>query len=125
MDLSPTPVPSDEIEITDRIESLRNLVISLLVLVLIISGTFNLYLWYRFKQAGKDLEAFRPTANQLLADNARGSGPLMDRFVNQVTEYGKTHPDFGPIMTKYGLKTGPTGAVPSTPMPQVPSIPKK
>jgi hypothetical protein len=39
---------------------------------------------------------------------------LMNSFVGQLVEYGKTHPDFRPILMKYGVNP-PSVAVPTTP----------
>ena len=44
------------------------------------------------------------------------SGPLMDEFTKKITEYGRTHPDFAPILAKYGLNTtSPTSAPTASP----------
>src|SRR2546421_11860003 len=97
-------------ELREECAALRHLVISALVLLLVVSGTFNLYLWRQVRYAHKDLEAVRPGATQIIADYRKASGP-MDNFVRQMAEYGRTHPDFAPIMVKYDLKAAfPTSA---------------
>ena len=40
----------------------------------------------------------------------------MDDFVRKITDYGQTHPDFAPILAKYGIKPAvPAAAAPAVP----------
>ena len=99
---------------------------SVLILVIVISGTLNIYLLRQWRTASKDLAGIRPQAAQMIADYQRVSAPLMTDFVKKITEYGRTHPDFAPIMAKYNLKpAGSTGAAPATITPQQPATPLK
>jgi hypothetical protein len=51
----------------------------------------------------------------MFADYQKMSGPYTD-FLKKVTEYGRTHPDFVPILAKYNLKpAGATSAPAATP----------
>ena len=98
-------------------DALRHLVVSVLILVIVISGTFNIYLLRQWRTTSKDLAAIRPQAAQMIGEYQKVSGPLMTDFVKKITEYGRTHPDFAPILTKYNLKpAGSTGAPPTTPI---------
>src|ERR1017187_6066057 len=121
--------PSLQPDLTDlqaQYEALRHLVVSILVLLVVISGTLNIYLLRQWRTTSKDLAGIRPQAAQMIAEYQRVSAPLMTDFVKKITEYGRTHPDFAPILTKYGLKPGgPTGTVPATPTPQQPAAPPK
>jgi hypothetical protein len=57
----------------------------------------------------------------MVADYQRVSAPLMNDFVVKLTEYGRTHPDFAPILAKYNLKptaaTGVPAIAPATSLP--------
>jgi hypothetical protein len=117
------PVAND---LQDQMDSLRHLVISVLVLVIVVSGTFNLYLLRQVKYAKMDLGGVRQQANQMIAEYKRVNEPLMQEFLRKITDYGKTHPDFAPILTKYGVRaTAITGAPPVTAISPAATAPKK
>ena len=97
-------------------DALRHLVVSVLILVIVISGTLNIYLLRQWRTVKRELTGFRPQAAQVIAEYQKVSGPLMTDFVKKIAEYGRTHPDFAPILTKYNLKpAGATGAPPAAP----------
>ena len=97
-------------------DALRHLVVSLLILVVVISGTLNIYLLRQWRSTSKDLAAIRPQAAQMIAEYQQKSGPLMQDFVKKVSDYGRTHSDFAPVLAKYGIKpAAPTSLPPVTP----------
>jgi hypothetical protein len=110
-----------------QFEALRHLVISILILVVVISGTLNIYLLRQWRSTTKDLTAIRPQATQMIAEYQKVSGPLMQDFVKKISEYGRTHPDYAPVLAKYGIKpvtaTSAAPAAPSSPLPA--TAPKK
>ncbi len=121
-----TPVQSGEGDLRAQYQSLRHLVTSILVLLVVISGTLNIYLLRQWRSSSKDLEVVRPQAARMLTEYQKVSGPLMENFVKKLAEYGQTHPDFAPIMAKYNLKpAGQTGAPPATATPPSGAKPKK
>jgi hypothetical protein len=94
--------------------SLAGLLNSVLVLILILGGAFDLYLVRQVKTMRTELTAMRTYVGQ----TARNSAAI-DEFARKLTEYGKTHADFAPIVNKYGLKAtavtnvGPAGSAPA------------
>jgi hypothetical protein len=105
-------------------DALRHLVVSVLILVIVISGTFNIYLLRQWRSTSKDLAGIRPQAAQMIADYQKVSGPMMTDFVKKITEYGRTHPDFAPILAKYNIKpAGATTALPAASAPASPLAP--
>ena len=109
-----TPLPTEANDLQAQLDALRHLVVSILVLLVVISGTLNIYLLRQWINTSKDLAGVRPQAAQLIADYQK-SAPMMDDFVKRVIDYGQTHPDFAPVLAKYGLKpAAPAGAVPVT-----------
>jgi hypothetical protein len=118
------PVVND---VQAQFEALRHLVTSILILVVVISGTLNIYLLRQWRSTTKDLTAIRPQATQMIAEYQKVSGPLMNDFVKKISEYGRTHPDFTPVLAKYGIKpvaaTSAAPAAPSSPLPA--TAPKK
>ena len=120
MENTPNPVPTPSSDISE-LESLRHLVLSTLVLVIILSGTFNIYLWRQLKYARADLTTMRPQANQIVGDYNK-SFPGMQEFMHRLTEFGRTNPDFVPILAKYGQQ--PTNAPVSAPVTKGPPAKK-
>jgi hypothetical protein len=119
--------PQPEVaELREQCDALRHLIVSALVLMLVVSGTLTIYLMRERKYTIAELEAFRPQATSLIGEYEKNQGPMMDNFIKQITEYGRTHPDFAPIMTKYGLKpTVPGSSTPGTSAPPPAAAPKK
>ncbi len=121
-----TPLQGGDNDLQAQCDALRHLVNSMLILVIVISGTFNIYLLRQWKTTSKDLAGIRPQAAQMFGEYQRVSAPLMNDFIAKMTEYGRTHPDFAPIMTKYNLKpAGATGAPPSVPASSLPAAKAK
>ena len=110
--------PSSQGELTNlRAEctSLRQMLGGVLVLVIVISGTFNIYLWRQFRMTRAELRVIRPQVGQLVADYQRVSLPAINEFIKSLNDYERTHPDFSHILTKYNIKTsGITGAPPAS-----------
>ena len=122
-----TPIPTGANDVQARLDSLQHLIVSILILVVVMSGTLNIYFLRQWRTVSKDLTAIRPQAAQMIGEYQKVSAPLMSDFIKKITEYGRTHPDFAPILAKYPLKpTGPTGAAPATAVPPQPGArPKK
>src|SRR6266536_1132155 len=81
-----------------QFDSLRHFVLSVLILVIVVSGTLNIYLLYQFKAAGRELDMARPQVQAIRSTYNNGDGPVLERFVRDCMEYGKTHADFGPYL---------------------------
>ena len=120
-----TPLQPNANDLQAQYDALRHLVVSVLILVTVISGTFNIYLLRQWRTTSKDLAGIRPQAAQMIAEYQKQSGPMTD-FIKKITEYGRTHPDFAPILAKYNLKpAGATGALPATSSSPPAAAPKK
>jgi hypothetical protein len=117
-----TPVQPDLNDLQAQYDALRHLIVSLMLLVVVISGTLNIYLLRQWRSTSKDLTAIRPQATQMIAEFQKVSGPLMQDFVKKIGDYGRTHPDFAPVLAKYGLKantpTNPASATPAATAPK-------
>lgn len=116
-------------ELRQAYESLRHLVISVLVLLIVVSGTLNLFLLRQAKYARSDLAAIKPQVTQLVADYNKNKAPLINDFAKKLVEFGDKHPDFMPILLKYGItKQTTTGAPPASatsPAPPAAAAPAK
>jgi hypothetical protein len=89
-----------------EISALKNQVFTLLLALIVVSGTLTVYLYRDASLKGKDIEALRPQAQQIIgAFNQNQS--LMINFLNQLIAYGQAHPDFQPVLRKYGIAPQP------------------
>ena len=114
-----TSEQTESLDLQMQFDSLRHFVLSVLILVIVVTGAVNIYLYYQFKSAGRELEYVRPMVQNLRNGfqnvrngYARGDGPVIERFVRECMDYGKTHPDFTPYLDKYGLRPPPGMAAP-------------
>ena len=118
MNESETNSPA-QTELTDQIVALRHQVFTLLLALVVVSGTLTVYLYRQASVTGKDIAAIKPQATQIIkafSQNRVG----MENFVKQLTAYGSTHPDFQPILRKYGIvpQSAITPAAPAAPKPK-------
>jgi hypothetical protein len=94
--------PTPQTELLDQVVALRQQVFTLLLALVVVSGTLTVYLYRQASTIGKDLNAVKPQATQMIEAFKREQ-PSMENFVKQLTAYGTTHPDFQPILKKYGI----------------------
>jgi hypothetical protein len=94
--------PTPQTEMLDQVVALRQQVFTLLLALVVVSGTLTVYLYRQASIIGKDLNAVKPQATQMIEAFKREQ-PSMENFVKQLTAYGTTHPDFQPILKKYGI----------------------
>ena len=98
----------------DQIVALRHQVFTLLLALVVVSGTLTVVLYRQARLTGKDIEVIKPQATQIIEAFKRDRQG-MEAFVKQLTAYGNSHPDFQPILRKYGI----------VPQPQAAAAPKK
>jgi hypothetical protein len=104
MDNIPTPA-STQPELKDlqaQCDHLQQLVSSLLLILIVVSGTLTIFLMRQWRFVKSELDATIPAANQLITEYTNNYAMTQD-FVKKLAEYGRTHTDFAPIMTKYHL----------------------
>ena len=116
MNESETNSPA-QTELMDQIVALRHQVFTLLLALVVVSGTLTVVLYRQARLTGKDIEVIKPQATQIIALFKRDQQG-MEAFVKQLTAYGVTHPDFQPILKKYGV-------VPQAQPAAAPAAPKK
>ena len=101
--------------LSSEIAALRTQVFTLLVALIIDSGTVTVYLYRQASTLRKDIDQIEPQAKQII--NAFNQNQkLMVNFVNSLVAYGQTHPEFRPVLLKYGITPPPAGvAAPAAP----------
>jgi hypothetical protein len=97
MNESPT-----QTELSEQITALRRQTFTLLLALIIVSATLTGFLYLQQRHTGKDLEAIKPQATQIIQAFAQ-NGPNIQNFVKQLAVFGATHPDFQPVLKKYGI----------------------
>lgn len=108
-----TPSPTNSGDLQAQIDSLRSLINTILVLVIVVSGTLNIYFWRQFRSSKTDLNNIVQQASVVVKEYDTKNGPAVDEFLKRITEYGRTHPDFEPIMKKYQLNQVKPAAAPA------------
>lgn len=110
-------------ELNTQISALQRQVFILLVALVCVSGTLTIFLYRQASVAGRDISTIQPRVERLVATFNQDQ-PVMAKFVEQLVDYGKAHPDFQPILRKYGL-VGRPGVTPTNravaPAPAVPA----
>ena len=100
-------------DLQEQLDALRHLVVSVLILLIVVSGTFNIYLLRQWRTVSKELTGYRPQAKKMIEDYQTVSVPVMSDFLKKVTDFGRAHPDFMPILARYNIKpTAATGTAP-------------
>jgi hypothetical protein len=102
--------PAANSDTPESIAQLRFQLNSILLLVVVLAGVFVFHLYHLTSDAGKDLKSIPP---QILANANNYQAnvlPRLQTFLEQLKEFGKTHPDFQPILIKHGLIPPPDSA---------------
>ena len=102
---NPESEPSD---VHEQYENLRHLVVSILILVLMLSATFNAFLLRQLQFTRTDLPRVQQQLTQINTEYSKVSGPALADFIRKLVDYGKTHPDFRPILDRYRLNEAMT-----------------
>ncbi len=88
-------------------ESLRQLIQSVLILTIVVSGTLNIFLYREYKSAKTDAKVWREQMRSLEYSYANSDGPKVELFWQKMIEYAKTNSEFLPILNKYGVVVAP------------------
>jgi hypothetical protein len=103
-------------------ESVQKQLNILLLAVVILSGTFSVFLWRQTRYLRRDLEGLKPLAGPVI-QRYNQEKPTVDAFVAKVAEYARSHPDFAPIAKKYQLQNV-TNVPTAVPLPTAPAANK-
>ncbi len=91
-----------------EIAALKNQVFTLLVALIVVSGTLTVYLYRQVSLASKDLAEGQKVHEVLVQRES-----AVSNFINELVAYGQKHPDFVPVLKKYGI--APVAGVPAAP----------
>lgn len=94
-------------DLTGQIAALQRQVFILLLVLIVVTSTLGAFLCYQAHVVGKDTESIRAQAMQMINNFDHVSGSIdrkgAEAFVNQLAAYGQTHPEFRPVLQKYGI----------------------
>jgi len=94
-----------------EVASLRQQVWTLLVLLLVVSGTLSIFLMRQVTYARSDLAAMKAQVTPFMQEYQKEL-PGLDQFQQKMNEYGRAHPDFVPLLTKYNAVIPANSAAP-------------
>ena len=89
-------------ELADQVAALRRQTFTLLLALIIVSATLTGFLYLQARHTRRDIETIKPQATQLIQAFTQNSGNIQN-FVKALAAFGATHPDFQPILKKYGI----------------------
>ena len=103
-------------DLSEQVSALQRQVFSLLLALIVVSGTITVYLYRQASLAGKDIDALHKQADTMIKAVEQNQ-PQMINFVNQLVIYSQTHKDFIPVLMKFGVNPmlPPPGAAPAAP----------
>ena len=115
--------PSD---LAGQVAALQRQVFTLLLALIVVSGTLVAYLGYESHHIGKDIAAI----NGQIIQPYKQKLPAIESFVSQLVAYGQAHPEFRPVLMKNGVGVAApsatnTSAKPAPAAPAAPAAPKK
>jgi len=111
-------------DLAGQVAALQRQVFTLLLALIVVSGTFVAYLGYESYHLGKDINA----VNTQIVQPYKQKLPAIESFVSQLVAYGQAHPDFRQqVLVKDGVvaATPPATNAAPKPAPAVPATPKK
>jgi hypothetical protein len=121
-----TAIQPDTSDLQAEFDALRHLVVSILILLIVVSGTFSIYLLRQWRTTSKELTNIRPQVAQMIAVYQKDEAPWMQDILKKFSDYGRAHPDYMPVLAKYNIKPVATaGAAPTTATSPTPSPQKK
>jgi phospholipase/lecithinase/hemolysin len=122
-------IVADPDDVKQQCAALQRQVTTLLLALVIVSGTLTVFLYIQARHARADLAAVKQPAAQIIQAFNRQDKSNIDSFVIRLAEYGRTHPDFVPILNKYKIAVPAvpvtTSAPPATVAPKPAAAPKK
>jgi len=101
--MNESPLPTGATGVSEQIAALQRQVFTLMLILVVVSGTFVAYLYYQSRQLSKSIETSRLQAVEI-AKIYNKDFPIIQSMVKQLAAYGQAHPDFQQVvLKKYGI----------------------
>src|SRR5215469_2852832 len=99
------PIPStSNPDLEQQVAALQRQVLMLLVALIVVTATVTGYLYYESHVLNNDLNLGRPQYMQVIRQYQENQAAIQ-KFENQLVQFGATHPAFQPVLKQYGLGT--------------------
>jgi hypothetical protein len=95
----------------EQVRGLRTLLVAALLASLLLSVGVDAFLFIQDHLVRKDLKSLS-AAKDAIHEYETSKRPLINSFVSQLQVYAQNHPDFKPILEKYGIKAPSPSAAP-------------
>ena len=97
--------------------ALQRQITTLLVALIVLSGSFAIFVGWQVHLNRQQLEVVKQQVDQIMQQRAG-----LNNFIARLSDFARTHPDFIPVLAKYGV--APTNAVAPVATPQPAALPK-
>jgi hypothetical protein len=91
--------------------SLRAMFHALLIIVLVLTGSLNIFLWKQVNLVRIQVAE----RNRYLSDFQKNKLPVMNEFLTKVQEFARTDTNFAKILLRYGKPAPAVASLPHTP----------
>jgi hypothetical protein len=96
---------------SEEVAAVKNQVFTLLVALIVVSGTLTTVLYQQASQANKDIDQGEKAYTMMYQSEAS-----MTDFARKMLAYSDRHPDIKPLLTKYNIT--PATVAPAAPAPK-------
>jgi hypothetical protein len=122
LDNQPVETNNTQGNLQAQLNSLRQLIASTLVLVFMVAGALNIYFWRQYRSIQAELGPLQMQSARITAEVNNVNGAA-NELARRLIEFGKTHPDFQPILKKYNLQQAPATNAPAAAVPAAAPVP--
>jgi hypothetical protein len=105
----PSAAPAEP-SLSAQFQALRSQVTAMLILLLVLSGSVNVFILRQLILLGRQSKELSLIVN----DYEKTKRPIMENFTDRLRDYSKTHRDFLPILSKYYALPEPAASNPPT-----------
>ena len=92
-------MPLDNNDTNSEIAALKNQMFMLLVALVVVTGSFTVYLYRQDSILGKQCTQLTTVVGQTQVS--------ISNFIGKLVDYGQRHPEFVPVLKKYGITPQP------------------
>jgi hypothetical protein len=107
-------------ELSEQVAVLQRQSFVLHLVLMLVSGTMVFFLCYQAHVVSSNLDNFRLQTQQMIKSYDGLNHAGINAFANQITTYAIAHPEFQPVLKKYGFVPPLAAAPPARPAPAAP-----
>jgi hypothetical protein len=95
---APDRGPDEVRELRNAVTGLKKLLTISLLLLLVLTGSYNLLVIRLMLSVRKDLGIMKPQVTAMVQQYEQVQGPGISAFYSNLVAYAKTHPQFTPVL---------------------------